>query len=42
MEAEKKCFIGGEEFGSGDEIAIDGRLGSIYRGNYPVAYTEKR
>jgi pyruvate,orthophosphate dikinase len=41
MEAEKKCFIGGEEFHSGDEIAIDGRLGSIYRGNYPVVYTEK-
>jgi pyruvate,orthophosphate dikinase len=41
MEAEKKCFIGGEEFHSGDEIAIDGRVGSIYRGNYPVAYTEK-
>ena len=39
-EAEKKCFIGGEEFHSGDEIAIDGRLGHIYRGNYQVAYTE--
>jgi len=40
LEEEKKCFIGGEEFHSGDEIAIDGRLGNIYRGNYPVAYTE--
>jgi pyruvate, orthophosphate dikinase len=40
MEAEKRCIIGGEEFHSGDEIAIDGRLGSIYRGNYPVAYAE--
>ncbi|HEX2768221.1 MAG TPA: PEP/pyruvate-binding domain-containing protein [Geobacteraceae bacterium] len=40
MEAEKRCFIGGEEFHSGDEIAIDGRLGNIYRGNYPVGYAE--
>jgi len=40
LESEKRCFIGGEEFHSGDEIAIDGRLGSIYRGNYPVAYAE--
>jgi pyruvate,orthophosphate dikinase len=40
LEMEKKCFIGGEEFHSGDEIAIDGRVGSIYRGNYPVAYAE--
>jgi pyruvate,orthophosphate dikinase len=40
LEAEKRCFIGGEEFHSGDEIAIDGRLGSIYRGNYPVAYAD--
>ncbi|HTY21427.1 MAG TPA: PEP/pyruvate-binding domain-containing protein [Geobacteraceae bacterium] len=40
LEAEKRCFIGGEEFHSGDEIAIDGRLGHIYRGNYPVAYAE--
>jgi len=40
LETEKKCFIGGEEFHSGDEIAIDGRVGSIYRGNYPVAYAE--
>ncbi|MBP1752423.1 MAG: ppdk2 [Geobacteraceae bacterium] len=40
IEAEKKCFINGVEFHSGDEIAIDGRLGSIYKGNYPVEYTE--
>ena len=40
LESEKRCFIGGEEFHSGDEIAIDGRLGSIYRGNYPVAFAE--
>jgi len=40
FEAEKRCVIGKEEFHSGDEIAIDGRLGSIYRGNYPVAYAE--
>ncbi|MEI8355536.1 MAG: PEP/pyruvate-binding domain-containing protein, partial [Deltaproteobacteria bacterium] len=40
FESEKKCFINGEEFHTGDEIAIDGRLGNIYQGNYPVEYTE--
>jgi pyruvate,orthophosphate dikinase len=40
LEAEKRCLIGGEEFRSGDEIAIDGRLGHIYRGNYPITYAE--
>ncbi len=40
IESEKKCFINGVEFSTGDEIAIDGRLGNIYRGNYPVEYTE--
>jgi pyruvate,orthophosphate dikinase len=40
FESEKKCYINGEEFNTGDEIAIDGRLGNIYRGNYPVEYTE--
>jgi pyruvate,orthophosphate dikinase len=40
IEAEKRCFINGVEFHTGDEIAIEGRLGNIYRGNYPVEYTE--
>jgi pyruvate,orthophosphate dikinase len=40
IEAEKKCIINGVEFHTGDEIAIDGRLGNIYKGNYPVEYTE--
>ncbi|MDD3293203.1 MAG: PEP/pyruvate-binding domain-containing protein [Geobacteraceae bacterium] len=39
-ETEKKCFISEVELSLGDEIAIDGRLGNIYRGNYPVGYTE--
>jgi pyruvate, orthophosphate dikinase len=39
-ESEKKCSISGAELHLGDEIAIDGRLGNIYRGNYPVEYTE--
>lgn len=40
VETEKKCFISDTELQLGDEIAIDGRLGNIYRGNYPVEYTE--
>ncbi len=40
IEAEKRCFINGVEFHTGDAIAIDGRLGNIYKGNYPVEYTE--
>jgi pyruvate,orthophosphate dikinase len=40
VEAEKKCFINGVELGLGDKIGIDGRLGNIYQGNYPVEYTE--
>jgi hypothetical protein len=41
FESEKKCYINGEEFHTGDEIAIDGRLGNIYQGNYPVEYTQE-
>ena len=41
-EAEKRCDIGGVEFRSGDKIAIDGRLGDIYKGNYPTRYIEFR
>jgi pyruvate,orthophosphate dikinase len=40
VETEKKCFISDTELSLGDEIAIDGRLGNIYRGNYPVEFTE--
>lgn len=40
IESEKRCFINGREFHTGDEIAIDGRLGNIYSGNYAVEYTE--
>jgi len=39
-ESEKRCTISDVELRLGDEIAIDGRLGNIYRGNYPVEYTE--
>ena len=39
-ETEKKCSINGVELGLGDKIGIDGRLGNIYRGNYPLEYTE--
>ena len=41
LESEKMCYINGEEFHTGDEIAIDGRLGNIYQGNYPVEYTQE-
>jgi pyruvate,orthophosphate dikinase len=40
IESEKKCSINGVELGLGDKIGIDGRLGNIYRGNYPLEYTE--
>jgi pyruvate,orthophosphate dikinase len=40
VETEKKCLINGVELQLEDKIAIDGRLGNIYRGNYPVEYTE--
>jgi len=39
-ESDKKCTISDVELHLGEEIAIDGRLGNIYRGNYPVEYTE--
>jgi pyruvate,orthophosphate dikinase len=37
-EAGKTCTINGVEFRPGDAIAIDGRLGSIYRGTLAVSY----
>ncbi|HSW67203.1 MAG TPA: PEP/pyruvate-binding domain-containing protein [Bacteroidales bacterium] len=30
------CTIAGELFKPGDKIALDGRLGNIYRGHYPI------
>lgn len=35
-EIEKICALGGELIRSGDELAIDGRLGIIYRGHHPI------
>lgn len=35
-EGEKKCWINGVLFQPFDEIALDGSLGLIYKGNYPV------
>jgi pyruvate,orthophosphate dikinase len=34
----KTCAIGGRVFAAGDAIAIDGRLGTIHAGNYPISY----
>ncbi len=39
-EAEKICTINGVAFHAGDAIAIDGRLGTIYRGSLPVSYIQ--
>ena len=36
-EKKKVCRFNGEIFGPGDELAIDGNKGFIYKGNYPVA-----
>lgn len=37
-EQKKECTIGGIIFKSGDTISIDGNLGTIYAGSYPVEY----
>ncbi len=39
-EGKKTCTINGVPFRPGDAIAIDGRIGSIYRGSYPVSYVQ--
>lgn len=39
-ESEGVCNINGYTFRMGDEIAIDGYSGNIYKGNYPVRYEE--
>ncbi|MBN1552237.1 hypothetical protein JW979_12255 [bacterium] len=37
-EDSKLCIINGIEFKPRDPIAIDGRLGNIYKGNNPIIY----
>lgn len=39
-EKKKVCTINGIQFKSGDMIAIDGNLGNIYKGNYPIEQSE--
>lgn len=39
-ESEGVCNINGYIFRMGDELAIDGYTGNIYKGNYPVRYEE--
>ncbi len=39
-EKKKECSINGIKFKSGDKIAIDGYLGNIYKGNYPIELSE--
>jgi pyruvate,orthophosphate dikinase len=39
-EKKKECSINGVKFKSGDKIAIDGYLGNIYKGNYPIELSE--
>jgi pyruvate,orthophosphate dikinase len=41
-EEQKKCRINKTTFTSGDLIAIDGKSGSIYKGNYPTEETRVR
>ena len=33
---EKRCELNGHQFKAGDKIAIDGYLGNVYIGNYPI------
>ena len=39
-EKDKTCTINGRELRSGDKISIDGNLGNIYLGHYPVKLAE--
>ncbi len=39
-ETKKECHINGYTFRSGDAISIDGKLGNIYKGRYPIGYIE--
>ncbi|MFK5857594.1 MAG: PEP-utilizing enzyme, partial [Bacteroidota bacterium] len=35
-EDEKRCTLNNSTFESGDLISIDGHLGNVYKGNYPI------
>ena len=35
-EEEKRCELNDVTFNSGDKISIDGHLGNVYKGNYPI------
>jgi hypothetical protein len=37
----KTCTIKGNQFKLFDEIAIDGKNGLIYKGNYPISVDEQ-
>ncbi len=37
-EEEKRCNLNGFEFKTGDKIAIDGTLGNVYQGHYPIEH----
>lgn len=39
-EDRKTCTINGVSLATGDVLAIDGRMGSIYRGTFPVSYVQ--
>jgi pyruvate,orthophosphate dikinase len=39
-EAKKTCTVNCIVFSTGDRIAIDGHLGNIYKGNYPIEQSE--
>ncbi|MHC1776444.1 MAG: PEP/pyruvate-binding domain-containing protein [Lentimicrobium sp.] len=39
-EKDRECMINGKTLKSGDLIAIDGNVGNIYEGNYPVKLAE--
>jgi len=38
---EKLCRLNEHEFHVGDKIAIDGYLGNVYAGNYPIEFRER-
>ncbi len=40
-EDKKKCLLNDYEFKTGDKIAIDGSLGNVYKGHYPMESSKK-
>lgn len=38
---EKRCELNGHVFYSGDPISIDGNLGNVYEGNYPIKTSQE-